>query len=107
MNRSDLINQLSDHFPHLTRRDAELAVNAIFESMSEAMASGGRIEIRDFGSFSVKQQAPRLGRNPRDGEPVNIAEKSVTHFKPGKALREAVDQETSRAPDLTALKKQI
>jgi integration host factor subunit beta len=102
MNRSDLINQLSDHFPQLTQRDAELAVTTIFESMSEAMARGGRIEIRDFGSFSIKQQAPRLGRNPRSGEPVNIAGKHVTHFKPGKALREAVDQEASRAPALTA-----
>ena len=105
MNRSDFVNHLFYHFPQLTRRDAELAVNAIFESMSEAMTSGSRIEIRDFGSFSVKQQAPRLGRNPRNGETVNIAEKRVTHFKPGKALREAVDQETSRAQDLTAPKQ--
>jgi integration host factor subunit beta len=59
--------------------------------MSEALARGHRIEIRGFGSFSINRRPPRLGRNPRSGEKVTIPEKLVPHFKPGKALREAVD----------------
>jgi integration host factor subunit beta len=96
MNRSDLIIQLSERSRQLTQRDAELAVNAILTAMADALARGGRIEIRDFGSFSVKNQAPKLGRNPRSGESVSIPGKRAVHFKPGKGLREAVDLEASR-----------
>jgi integration host factor subunit beta len=60
--------------------------------MSDALGKGHRIEIRGFGSFAISHRPPRVGRNPRSGEPVTIPEKLVPHFKPGKALREAVDQ---------------
>ena len=62
--------------------------------MNDAMVSGHRIEIRGFGSFSINRRAPRIGRNPRSGESVAIPEKRVPHFKPGKALRQQVDQRT-------------
>ena len=95
MTRSDLIEELAARFSQLTQRDAEFAVKAILDAMNDALVRGHRIEIRGFGSFSVSHRAPRLGRNPRNGESVAIPEKHVPHFKPGKALREAVDQHTA------------
>lgn len=94
MTRSDLVEALSERFNQLGQRDAELAVKAILESIGDALVSGQRIEIRGFGSFSVNQRPARVGRNPRSGESVQIPAKRVPHFKPGKALREAVDKAT-------------
>jgi integration host factor subunit beta len=94
MTRSDRVEELAARFSQLTQRDAEYAVKAILDAMNDALARGHRIEIRGFGSFSVTHRAPRMGRNPRSGESVAIPEKRVPHFKPGKALRQAVDQRT-------------
>ena len=99
MTRSDLVEELAARFGQLTQRDAELAVKTILDAMSDALARGHRIEIRGFGSFSITRRPPRIGRNPRSGESVQIPEKRVPHFKPGKALREAVDR---RAASLKA-----
>ena len=93
MTRSDLVNKLAERFGQLTQRDTETAVKIILDAMSDALARGHRIEIRGFGSFSINRRPPRLGRNPRSGEKVTIPEKLVPHFKPGKALREAVDEQ--------------
>lgn len=94
MTRSDLVEELANRFSQLTHRDAEFAVKAILDAMNDALVRGHRIEIRGFGSFSVNHRPPRMGRNPRSGESVAIPEKRVPHFKPGKALREAVDMQT-------------
>jgi integration host factor subunit beta len=91
MTRSDLVAKLAEQFGQLTHRDTEFAVKTILDAMSDALARGHRIEIRGFGSFSINRRPPRMGRNPRSGEQVVIPEKLVPHFKPGKALREAVD----------------
>jgi len=91
MTRSDLVEELAARFAQLTHRDAELAVKTVLDAMSDALVKGHRIEIRGFGSFSINRRPPRVGRNPRSGESVQIPEKRVPHFKPGKALREAVD----------------
>ena len=91
MTRSDLVAKLAERFGQLTQRDAEFAVKTILDAMSEALAKRHRIELRGFGSFSINRRPPRMGRNPRSGEQVLIPEKLVPHFKPGKALREAVD----------------
>ncbi|HXD06955.1 MAG TPA: integration host factor subunit beta [Burkholderiaceae bacterium] len=91
MTRSDLVALLGERFSQLTHRDTEFAVKTILDAMSDALARGHRIEIRGFGSFSINRRPPRMGRNPRSGEQVVIPEKLVPHFKPGKALREAVD----------------
>ena len=96
MTRSDLVALLTERFPQLTQRDTELAVKTVLDAMSDALARGHRIEIRGFGSFSVSRRPPRVGRNPRNGAKVMIPEKLVPHFKPGKALREAVD---AQVPD--------
>ena len=95
MTRSDLVEELSSRFAQLARRDAEFAVKAILDAMNDALVRGHRIEIRGFGSFSINRRPPRIGRNPRSGESVAIPEKRVPHFKPGKALREAVDERTA------------
>jgi len=97
MTRSDLIEELAARFVQLTRRDAEFAVKAILDAINDALVRGHRIEIRGFGSFAINRRPPRIGRNPRNGESVAIPEKRVLHFKPGKALREAVDQRTAEA----------
>ncbi|MFM2329869.1 MAG: hypothetical protein RLZZ494_1972 [Pseudomonadota bacterium] len=91
MTRSDLAARLAERFPQLTQRDTELAVKTVLDAMAEALALGHRIEIRGFGSFSISHRPPRVGRNPRSGAQVDIPEKRVPHFKPGKALREGVD----------------
>jgi integration host factor subunit beta len=94
MTRSDLVEELANRFAQLTHKDAESAVKAILDAIGQAMVRGHRIEIRGFGSFTINRRPPRMGRNPRSGESVAIPEKRVPHFKPGKALREAVDERT-------------
>ena len=91
MTRSDLVLTLSERFGQLSQRDAEMAVKAILDTIAQALEDGQRVEIRGFGSFSVNYRPARLGRNPRSGVSVQIPEKRVPHFKPGKALREQVD----------------
>jgi integration host factor subunit beta len=96
MTRSDLVDELAARFGQLTHQDADYAVKKILDTMSDALVRGHRIEIRGFGSFSINRRPPRMGRNPRSGESVAIPEKRVPHFKPGKALREAVDAKTQQ-----------
>ena len=90
MTRSDLFELLSERVGQLTHRDADAAVKTMLDAMSDALVRGHRIEIRGFGSFSINWRPQRMGRNPRTGESVHIPERRVPHFKPGKALREAV-----------------
>ena len=91
MTKSELIDAIARNQKHLATKDVELAVKHILELMSESLASGERIEIRGFGSFALNYRPPRLGRNPKSGERVEVAEKYVPHFKAGKELRERVD----------------
>jgi integration host factor subunit beta len=91
MNRSDIVKSLAHRFSYLQQADAEVAVSSILQTMANAMARGHRIEIRGFGSFTIVQRAPRTGRNPRSGARVDVPEMRIAHFKPGKALRAAVD----------------
>ncbi len=91
MTKSELIERLAAEQTHLSQADVELAVRAILEQLSRALAEGERIEIRGFGSFSLHFRPPRMGRNPKTGDPVALPGKYVPHFKPGKALRERVN----------------
>ncbi len=91
MTKSELIESLAKRQPHLALKDVELAVKCIIEKMNQALASGERIEIRGFGSFSLHERPPRMGRNPKTGESVALSIKHVPHFKPGKELRDRVD----------------
>lgn len=92
MTKSELIEQLAEQQVHLPHKDIELAVKCILENMSRALSTGERIEIRGFGSFSLHYRPPRTGRNPKNGESVELAGKYVPHFKPGKELRIRVDE---------------
>lgn len=91
MTKSDLIEILSDRQSLLNYRDVELAVKLILEQMSVNLATGERIEIRGFGSFTLHYRPARIGRNPKSGESVTLEEKHVPHFKPGKELRDRVN----------------
>ncbi|HIP93876.1 MAG TPA: integration host factor subunit beta [Leucothrix sp.] len=92
MTKSEIINILSRKQSHLSSKDIELSVKILLEQMSDTLASGDRIEIRGFGSFSLHHRAARSGRNPKTGEKVLLASKYVPHFKPGKELRERVNE---------------
>ena len=92
MTKSELIERLAVGEKDLSATDVELATKAILETMSQALEDGGRIEIRGFGSFSLHYRAPRIGRNPKTGEPVALSGKYVPHFKPGKDLRDRVNR---------------
>jgi len=92
MTKSELITLLSDKFSQLVHKDAELSVKTIIDSLSSTLSKGGRVEIRGFGGFSLNHRPARLGRNPKTGEKVNVPEKFVPHFKPGKELKIKVDK---------------
>jgi integration host factor subunit beta len=97
MTKSELIDRIAGQQQQLAQRDVELAVKTLLEQMSESLAGGDRIEIRGFGSFALHHRPPRIGRNPRTGEPVSLPGKYVPHFKPGKAMRQRVDESGQRA----------
>ena len=97
MTKSELIEVLAYKNSNLPFRDVELAIKTLLEHMSEVLASGERIEIRGFGSFSLHYRPPRIGRNPKTGEAVALTGKYVPHFKPGKELRTRVNGEMNAA----------
>lgn len=96
MTKSEMIDLLAQRQKHLTYKDVEFAVKTMIEQMAQSLATGERIEIRGFGSFSLHFRPPRLGRNPKTGESVPLVGKYVPHFKPGKELRERVNQGIGR-----------
>ena len=91
MTKSELIERVALRQTQLSFKDVELAVKAVIEQMSQTLATGERIEIRGFGSFSLHYREPRQGRNPKTGATVELSGKYVPHFKPGKELRERVN----------------
>ncbi len=92
MIRSELVQKIADENPHLYQKDVERIVGTIFDEIINAMAAGDRVELRGFGAFSVKKRKSRLGRNPRTGESVEVAEKHVAFFKTGKLLRDRLNK---------------
>jgi integration host factor subunit beta len=91
MIRSELVEKIAAENPHLYQRDVERIVATIFDEIIDAMAQGDRVELRGFGSFSVKKRDARRGRNPRTGETVSVAEKHGPFFKTGKLLRDRLN----------------
>jgi integration host factor subunit beta len=87
MIRSELLQTLARDNPELRAEDVERAVDVFFEEITARLASGGRVELRGFGAFSTRQRDARKGRNPRTGESVEVPEKRVPYFKPGKEMR--------------------
>ena len=92
MTKSGLIEEVAKRTPHISKKDTEVVVNTIFDSMIDSLKMGDRIEIRGFGSFQVKMREAREGRNPKTGEPVHISAKRTPFFKVGKELKEMVDR---------------
>ena len=97
MTKSELIARLAERFPQLVAKDAEFAVKMILDAMTDALSRGDRIEIRGFGSFALNYRPPRVGRNPKSGEKVQVPEKYVPHFKAGKEMRERVEESAKPA----------
>ena len=91
MNKSDLIKSLAE-FSGLTLRKAEEIVDTIFDTMTQALKDGDRIEIRGFGSFTVKEYKGYVGRNPKTGEKIEVDTKWLPFFKVGKELRESLNE---------------
>jgi integration host factor subunit beta len=91
MTKNELIEKIALKLPHLTSKDVELAVKYTFNLLGDSLSGGNRIEIRGFGSFSLRTRKARVGRNPKTGEPVALPPKNVPHFKPGKELKSMVN----------------
>jgi integration host factor subunit beta len=87
MIKSELVLKIAEQNPHLYQRDVENIVNAILDTIADALARGDRVELRGFGAFSVKKRDARTGRNPRTGETVSVSEKVIPVFKTGKDMR--------------------
>jgi integration host factor subunit beta len=96
MTKSELVRNLAEANPHLSQRDVEGIVTAIFDEIAAALARGDRVELRGFGAFSVKRRDARIGRNPRTGGSVRVAEKHIPFFKTGKQLRDRLNQNPPR-----------
>ncbi len=92
MTKSELIERLADKMRQVQAKDVESSIKEMLEQMAQTLQKGERIEIRGFGSFSLHYRAPRVGRNPKTGETVKLDGKYVPHFKPGKELRERVNE---------------
>ncbi|HKY62635.1 MAG TPA: integration host factor subunit beta [bacterium] len=100
MNKSDLVDRLTEQLKTLSRKEVDLIVDTVFDKMTEALGHGDRIEIRGFGSFEVRTRNARQGRNPKSGEKVFVTTRRVPFFKVGKELKERINDggETAAAP---------
>ncbi len=91
MTKSELIERIAQQQDQLQPKDVEMAVKMILERMTQSLVHNQRIEIRGFGSFCLHYRAPRTGRNPKTGDTVELSGKYVPYFKPGKDLKERVN----------------
>ena len=96
MTKSELVQKLAEANPQLYQRDVEVIVTAIFDEITAALARGDRVELRGFGAFSVKRRDARIGRNPRTGDSVQVAQKHIPFFKTGKQLRDRLNRGARR-----------
>jgi integration host factor subunit beta len=101
MTKADLIDEVS-RLAELTRKDSEVIVETIFDSVVRSLRAGDKIEIRGFGSFRTRQRKPRVGRNPKTGERVEVPAKKIPFFKPSKELKDLVNVGDGTAPPAPA-----
>ena len=92
MTKSELVLALAKRYPHLYQRDIETLVTTIFDNISETLVTGGRVELRGFGAFSVRKREARKARNPKNGQEVFIGERHAIYFRTGKELRERINK---------------
>ena len=102
MVKSELVRALNEKLPDSQLDDVDVAVNCLLKQMADALVQDERIEIRGFGSFNLRHRLPRVARNPKTGESVNLPAKVVVHFKPGKEMRDRVDAARGQC-DITGL----
>ncbi len=107
MTRSELVAELSARFRQLQSKDAALSVSLILDAITTSLVKGGRSEIRGFGSFNLNHRKPRVGRNPKTGERVEIPAKWTPHFKAGLELRQRVDVTQNSVAIITATESVI
>ena len=91
MTKAELIEKIAAKNPNLMLRDVERIVNVVFDKIIDTLAKGDRVEFRGFGAFSVRKRSPRVAKNPRTGEKVNVEERCIAHFKTGKELHEQLN----------------
>jgi len=91
MVKSEMVQALNRKMPYFQEKDVESALNCMVNQMVDALVKGERIEIRGFGSFDLRHRSPRLARNPKTGESVQLAAKAAVHFKPGKEMKDRVN----------------
>ncbi|MBE7414968.1 MAG: integration host factor subunit beta [Thermodesulfobacteriota bacterium] len=91
MTKSELIEAVAAKITNFSRRDVEIIVDTLFESMAQSLSKGDKVEIRGFGSFKIKERDGRQGRNPKSGENIFIDAKKVPFFKAGKEIRERIN----------------
>lgn len=101
MTKADLIDEVSKS-TDMTRKDSEVIVEAIFDSVVRSLREGDKIEIRGFGSFRTRQRQPRIGRNPKTGSRVDVPAKRIPFFKPSKELKDLVNNSTETAAEAPA-----
>lgn len=101
MTKAELVEDVA-RAAELTKKDAERLVEIVFESIIDTLNHGEKIELRGFGSFRVRERGARRGRNPKTGDPVNIPAKRVPYFKPGKELKELINEDQSPARNASA-----
>ncbi len=101
MTKADLIEEVS-RLAELTRKDSEVIVETIFDSVVHALRTGDKIEIRGFGSFRTRQRKPRVGRNPKTGDRVEVPPKKIPFFKPSKELKDMVNQDGEKPQAVAA-----
>ncbi len=93
MTRSELVERIAAKMPNLTLKDIENIVNVVFNKLTSALADGDRVEIRGFGTFSVRTRNPRVAINPKNKTRVNVPAKNIVHFKTGKELHDRLNAE--------------
>src|SRR5881275_82436 len=101
MTKADLVEEVS-RVTELTRKDSEVIVDTLFESVIKALKNGDKLEVRGFGSFRVRQRNARVGRNPKTGEKVEVPAKRVPYFKPSKELKDLINDQAAPAPTATS-----
>src|SRR5512138_2084694 len=97
MTKADLVEEVS-RVTELTRKDSEVIVDTLFDSVIKALKAGDKLEVRGFGSFRVRQRNARVGRNPKTGEKVEVPAKRVPYFKPSKELKDLINDGSAAAP---------
>ena len=90
MTKSELIESIASQHPNMTKKNIEFIINSVFKSIKDSLQKGDKVEIRGFGSFKIRETSSKVGRNPKTGSKVNVPDKKVPYFKPGKEIKESL-----------------